>query len=410
MRAGRSLLLLGALSQGAAVATIFSALGKPGPLFLLVAGLLMVNLWVNSGRRLPEGSLQVGQGGAILGVGGGLGIWTLIAGFPSLWTLLVTVGIGFWLWSRMQSLLVHPPRQLRNLLLDEGKLDLVWILLVSVLAVIYNQQVNVGGEVLPLLLLFFWTRWFALIQATRSMAIGKVSRGLMIKGGVSYLFVMGILLLLLWSLPLTRPLWGIVVDGAKWGFFWIFYGVGILLEPLANWSGWREGWERYFAKVEPEAPASSSSEGYMGSGGSPIDGPLYLLLMVLALTALIFWFLRRRIRRSRSTAGSETTGEVRQFIRRDRRKSPRPPAPEGAPTWMRRQYRLFLGRMWEQGRVRQVGETPVEFAHRVGEEEPHLGEVPGELTAYYMEERYGDLPVESRRQRTTELLESLEER
>lgn len=409
MRPGRRLLLWAALSQGAALATLFSALGEPGPLFLLVAGLLLVNLSITLGRR--EGVARVRLVNPSLFMAAGLGIWAMAEGFPSLWTFLVAVGLGYWLWSRMQSLSGGHPRQLRNQLLNEGKLDLVLIPLALGLAAIYNQQVDVGGEVVPLLLLFFWTRLFALIQATCSMAAGEVSRGLIVKEGMPYLFVTGVLLLLLWSLPFTGPLWKTVAGWAKWGLIWIFYGVGVLLEPLANWSGWREGWERYFSKMEPEELESFSDEWQTVSGGSLIEQDiLYLLFTLAALTVMILWFRRRWIRRSRIAAESETTGEVRQFIRTDRRKSPGPPVPEEAPTWMRRQYRLFLERMWEQGRIRQVGETPLEFAHRVGEEQPGLGEISRELTAYYMEERYGDLPLESRRRRVTELLEFLKGR
>lgn len=411
MRRDRRLLLLAALSQGAAMATLFSALGEPGPLFLLVAGLLLVNLLITVGRRLPEGAARVRLVGAGLFMVAGLGIWAMVEEFPSLWTFLVTVGLGYWLWSRMQSLAAGHPRQLRNQLLNEGKLDLVLFLLALGLAALYSQQVDVGGEVVPLLLLFFWTRLFALMQTTRSMTAGEVSRGLIVKEGMPFLFVTGVLLFLLWSLPFTAPLWRTVAGWANWGLIWIFYGVGVLLEPLANWSGWREGWERYFSKMEPAEPESLSDEWQTVSGGSWIDPDiLYLLFTLAALAALILWLRRRWIRRSRIASESETAGEVRQFIRTDRRKPTHPPAPEGAPTWMRRQYRLFLGRMWEQGRIRQAGETPVEFARRVGEEKPELRESAGELTAYYMEERYGDLPVESRRRRTTQLLESLKGR
>ncbi len=245
MRPGRRLLLWAALSQGAALATLFSALGEPGPLFLLVAGLLLVNLSITLGRREGVAPGETGQSEPLHGGGSGdLGDGRRVPPLSkfSWWPWGSGTGYG----AGCRSLSGGHPRQLRNQLLNEGKLDLVLIPLALGLAAIYNQQVDVGGEVVPLLLLFFWTRLFALIQATCSMAAGEVSRGLIVKEGMPYLFVTGVLLLLLWSLPFTGPLWKTVAGWAKWGLIWIFYGVGVLLEPLANWSGWREGWERYF--------------------------------------------------------------------------------------------------------------------------------------------------------------------
>lgn len=408
MRAGRHLVLVGAVSQGAAVATVFSALGEPGPLFLLVSGLLLLSLWVYSGRRLPEGSVQVGMIRGSVSVAVGLGIWSMTVGELSLWTVIVAVGLGSWLWSRMQSLLINNPRQLRNQLLKEGKLDLVLILLAAGLAVVYEQRVDVEGEVVPLLLLFFWTRLLSLLLATRFMGSGKSSWAGGTKEGVPYLFVFGALLLILWSLPVFDPLWSIVVEG----IMWIFYGVSILITPIVNWvKNWPQ-WQNFREDSLDTKKGSVPSENTPQLSEAAWAGwdILCLLLFLAALIGLILWSRQRKILRSPMDAASSITGEVRQFIRAGKRKSRRRPAPGSAPTWMRKQYRLFLTSMWKKGIIRRLGETPVEFAWRVGEEAPQLKETAGELTAYYMEERYGDLPVESRRERTTTLLERLKGR
>jgi hypothetical protein len=120
-------------------------------------------------------------------------------------------------------------------------------------------------------------------------------------------------------------------------------------------------------------------------------GPLF---MGAAMAGVFVFFFRRLQAKVPSGERSRSHREIREFITAGRKAEPQAAgvAYSSSDTWMRRLYRRFLLRMKRAGSPRRLNETPREYVRRVAAAHPVLREPMEELTARYMEERYGGRP------------------
>lgn len=332
----------------------------------------------------PKKAYPVAAGVVVLGAWAG---WKWVPQ-PSTAFLICFVVLGMWLVQRMWRGMAQDPAFFRDDLLDETRRDGLLLLAASLLVSVYSVRDGWDGEALPLLFTWAGLRMAALWKGTRQMG-GAGS------GGMEWL---GICLFLTagWSLTFFGPfLYSTAVRGLILLLSPLLYGAGWMVQHLVAFlSGGSQKLElpSMFEGQETSPRLFDASE----AASVPSEGWDWLGPLILgAVMAGVFIFFFRRLQTEVPPGErSRSHREIREFIPAGRKAEPQAAgvAYSSSDTWMRRLYRRFLLRMKRAGSPRHLDETPWEYVRRMAAAHPDLREPMEELTARYMEERYGGRP------------------
>jgi hypothetical protein len=387
------------------------------PAFLLTALVLTALAcgWYRDAGRLVEGKKPWASRTTwfllgIVVVAGGMADLLLKDSEQVFYSLVIFAPVAILMWIRMLEM-VDNEAHARQQLLDHYKQEIVLLFAVAIGVWIFQQDPGWQKKMVPYLVLYLLVRLMALSFYSQLLkgVSGRQSRWENWQNNLPGL-VIAVAFFIGWILnsigvPVLSWLQHLII----WILSPLFYGVGMLVEKFMNWFLTEDRIKRRADAMNKEGKdvEDQQQDQLPLTDNHLITESVLVVFAVSVFLLLLRLYLKKKNRTRRGRFGSEFV-EVREFLQSDRGGKRKAVFAGGGPlTPMRKAYRKFLLAMKRQGHPRRPSQTAGEFIGALAATRPDMKESLGELTNYYLQERYGGRPVEAELPRAERLADDL---